>query len=472
MISRTRESAMKQVSGLAAGLSYVTFMYDPVGAMCLVYKRWGLIYALRNFLPFSKPGRLRVLALGPECNRQVLGNPDVFHSIPLSIPGPRDSAQRRISKGLTALNGEVHQLERRLAIPLFHKRAVEDYSRSMVRIADEILNTWQIGQCVDMWLLVRELPLRISSGILFGQEGAQQAYEMGQLINSWVSQNFSVLARLFPCNVPGLPYRRMLKSAALMEDQMLIRVKARQSTSVGSADILALLLDAHGEHDDPMLLPHLISQAVTLFGASYETTVNALTWTLFLLAQHPHVMHDVLDELDATLQGAPPVSDQLDRLPYLEAVIKESMRILPPVPYTIRVAREPVELNGLPLKKGDRVILSHYVTHHMPELYAEPEKFRPQRWFEISPSQFEYLPFSAGPRICIGYSFAMAVMKISLSMILQRFRLTVVPGSRIDRLVQVTMRPKFGIPMTIHHQDRQFRSVAVRGNIHEMVKLV
>jgi cytochrome P450 len=155
----------------------------------------------------------------------------------------------------------------------------------------------------------------------------------------------------------------------------------------------------------------------------------------------------------------------------LERVIKESMGILPPVPYTIRAATAPAEIGGYRIPKGSRVICSHFLTHHQPELYPEPEKFRPDRWLAIEPSQYEYMPFSAGPRTCIGANFAMQALKISLSMILQRFRLQVVTGKRIDPVVRVTMRPCRDIPMKIFRQDRQFSRVSVGGTIRDMVEL-
>ena len=290
------------------------------------------------------------------------------------------------------------------------------------------------------------------------------------MIQEWVALNFSLLAWLIPVKLPGLPYCRLHNHAERLERELLRIISEKRAAATCGSDVLSLLTRAQRD-GAPISDAELVSQATILFAASYETTVNALTWTLFLLAQHPSIMADLLDELDGTLKGGPPTSDQLDHLPLLEAVIKESMRILPPVPFIARVATRPVELGGLSLRRGDWVACSIYMTHHLPDLYLEPEQFRPGRWFEINPTPYEYLPFGAGPYSCIGYNFATSVIKIALTMILQRFRLTVVPGVRIDRLVQVTMRPKYGLPMVLHRQDRQFQAVRVRGNIHDMVRL-
>jgi cytochrome P450 len=231
------------------------------------------------------------------------------------------------------------------------------------------------------------------------------------------------------------------------------------------------LVAANREGNAWMSDEDLIGQVTIAFAASYETTANALTWTLFLLAQHPQIANDLLDEIEAVFGGAPPTPATLARAPLLEAVVKESLRILPPVPYTIRVARRRTPIGRFTVLRGDRVILSHYVTHHLPELYANPERFLPERWLAGRWGPYEYLPFSAGPRLCIGYSFAMQALKLSTAMILQRFRLAVVPGTRIDRSVRVTMSPSRGLPMTLHPPDRAFAKAFVRGNVREMVEL-
>ena len=166
-----------------------------------------------------------------------------------------------------------------------------------------------------------------------------------------------------------------------------------------------------------------------------------------------------MDELDRVLGGRPPSRDQLPQLSFLDRVIKESMRILPPVPFTIRAADEDqIPMGSLTLNHGARVICSHFLTHHLAEIYPEPELFRPDRWREIDPTQYEYMPFSAGPRACVGAMFAIQVLKISLAIMLQKFRFTVVRGARIDRVVRITMNPRHGMPMLLTKTIAVFRA--------------
>jgi cytochrome P450 len=230
-------------------------------------------------------------------------------------------------------------------------------------------------------------------------------------------------------------------------------------------------MEARDDENHGMTDTELVGQTAILFMASFETTASALTWTLFLLAQHPAVMHRLMDELDAVLSGNPPNEEQLQRLPFLGWVIQESMRVLAPVPYTVRASTRYANIGPHRVPTGARVICSHYLTHHLPDLYPEPERFRPERWQEIEPNQYEYMPFSAGPRMCIGAMFATQLLKISLAMMLQRFRFAVVPGTRIDRVVRITMQPRHRLPMSILKNDRKFVATQVHGQIREMVSL-
>lgn len=462
------------IRGLNACRWYAKFFYDPIACIRDSYRTHGLLAAVGNIVPFSKSERLYALAIGPEFNRQILGNPALF--CPSGPPrrwgsGRDDSALHRLSYGLTRMTGPKHQQQRRLVMPPFQKKAMDRYCHTIASAMDQLLDDWDTKHTIDMWPRIQALSMNISSRTLFDLENPKAAYALGQMIQDWLTLNYSTGVLVFPVDAPYTPYRRLLKYAERIEREILRMIEKKRTGAAGGHDVLSLLARSRDESNDQMTEAELVGQTTILFGASYETVSSALTWTVFLLAQHPGVMADLVDELHGMLHGGPPTSEQLDKLPLLEAAIKESMRILPPIPFTARKATGPVELGGLQFKRGDRVILGHYMTHHLPVPYANPEEFQPQRWCEIDPDSYAYVPFSAGPRMCIGYNFAMTALKISLSMILQRFRLTVMPGARIDRNVQVSMRPKHGMPMTLHRQDRQFRAVPVTGNIHDMVLL-
>jgi cytochrome P450 len=460
---------MKPVTGLAAARQYMDFYYDPIGCVRRVYDRYGPVMVLGP-AAFRQPRELFVFAIGPEFNRQVLGDPTTFRPSGLLLPGPKNSAQRRVRHGLTRMTGPEHRRQRQLVMPPFQKKAVQSYCDLMVEIVDSVIREWRPDERRDIYEDMRVLTLRIASSVLFSRDPAE-ALPIGGLIEEWVMITFSPLVWSAPFNLPGTPYRHMLHHAERIEEMILAMIAKRRANPSERTDVLSILMEARDEQGRGMTDVELVGQTAILFLAAFETATSSLTWTLFLLAQHPTIANQLIDELDAVLNGNPPTNEQLARLSFLQCVVKESMRILPAVGYTVRTAQKEVTIGSETVPRGTKVVCSHYVTHHLPELYPDPEKFFPERWRTIDPNQYEYLPFSAGPRMCIGGMFAMQLIKISIAMMLQRFRFTVVPGIRIDRTSRITMNPTKGLPMMVCPNDRKFTASEVRGQIREMVKL-
>jgi cytochrome P450 len=449
----------------------VRFFRDPLGYLREGYGRHGPIHLVGAPLPPLPPRRRYVFALGPRFNREVLSDPVTFRTTGQTLPGPKGSAQRRLRYGLTRSQGEAHERQRELVLPLFQRAAVDRACPSMVAVADELLGRWRPGQAVDMHHEMKWVSLRLSSDILFGRDDPARALHLGEMIGEWVERNFDPAVWLLLLDVPGTPYHALLRHAERLEAEIRDLLERRRRADAPGGDAFSLLVRAHAEGHAWMADRDLVGQATILFAASYETTENALAWTLFLLAQHPELTEEIAEEIARELGAAAPAPAALARLPLLDAAIRESMRILPPVPYTIRSVEADVELGGARLRRGDRVVLSHYVTHHLPELYPEPERFWPQRWLELRRTPYEYLPFSAGPRLCIGFSFATAALKVVVARILQRFRFALEPGTRIDPWVKVTLAPRQGLPMTLHAPGAKLAAQPVRGRILDLVDL-
>jgi cytochrome P450 len=466
-VGPTPDSPLVHLRGIRTVWWLSKFIRDPVGCICDAY-RLAQLCVSDHPLPWGRKHK-NVFAFGPDFNRAVLGDTATFHTTAQIAGGPSDSPMRRVRHGLTAMNGDEHRQQRQLVMPLFAKSAVDGYWDAGVRMTESLLKEWPADGAIDVWVQMRRLTLRTSSHILYGREDQATAEAIGEMIYDLLEHTFSPFVSVLPINLPGTPYRRLQRAASRLEETLWATIERRRKTPTDRPDVLDMLSQAHaaGHMSDAALL----GQATILFGASYETQANAMTWTLFLLAQHPGIARQLLDELTGELHGSPPTIEQLERLPFLDAVIKESMRILPTVPYTVRSVSTPTELGGVALTPGDRVVCSHYVTHHMPEIYADPAQFNPHRWFTIKPSSYEYFPFSAGQRVCIGRYMALMLMKVSLAMIMQRCRLFMLPGTSVNRSVQVTMGPKGGMTMRCVPQDGCFASSAVRGNIHEMVDL-
>jgi cytochrome P450 len=194
---------------------------------------------------------------------------------------------------------------------------------------------------------------------------------------------------------------------------------------------------------------------MTLFLAGHETVAHALAWTWYLLAQHPEVLAKVQQEVDTVLAGRTATMDDLPQLVYLERVVTESMRLCPPVWAIDRRAICDTDIRGVRIPTGARVIMSQYVVHHDPRFYPEPERFDPDRWTpeaQATRPKFAYFPFGGGPRLCIGEAFAWTESILLLATLSQTWEAHLTPGARIEFHPAVTLRPRYGVSMTLHRR--------------------
>jgi cytochrome P450 len=463
--SNSQSMSPSIVTGLATWPWYLRYLRDPLGCVIQIQRYFGDLCVLDRPLPIAGPKRALVFASGPSYNKLILGDPELFRTGGQGIPGPRNSTQRKLRFGLTRMQPPKHRPQRQLLMPTVLKSAVETYLPAMKAIIAAELEQWQAGASINMDREMRNVTMRIAGETLFGERDTARSVQFGSMVSEWLRLNYTIGATYCPINWPGTAYHALLKHADELGVVIRDMIRRRRKEGTGGRDMLSTLIQACDEGKAQVTEDDLLGQTAILFAASFETTATSLGWILFLLAQHPAAALKLLHELTEA------AGSELEHLPFLDAVIKESMRILPPVALTLRAVTRRTDVMGFPLKKGDRVVCSHYLTHRIPELYPNPNRFEPERWFQIKPGPYDYIPFSAGPRQCIGPVFATAVMKQVLAAVLPRFRFTVQPESRIDRAFRVTMIPRYGLPMTLHKQDGKFQSVPVRGNIHEMVDL-
>ncbi|MEP0911714.1 cytochrome P450 [Leptolyngbya sp. GB1-A1] len=470
---------------LGSTFNSLRFARDSIGYSRQLFRDYGTLVALsrnggtRIYSPRTHcPGT--VFAYGPDLVRQVATQHDVYYKYPLTGPlyrfrntSERTKPLQHFLAGLFGVNEDHHLQQRKLMMPAFHRQRLETYASDMITITENELNRMQPGQVHEIADWMRQLTLRIATKSLFEEDiGTDRG--AGQIIYDALHLQGSLLPQLFPLDVPGSPWWQYLNRVAQYEAKMGALIKAKQQRGGDEPDVLSMLIQVRDEESGSRLSEaELLGHVGVIFVAGHETSANALTWTLFLLSQHPQILGDLVDELDSVLHGSAPSLEQLQQLPLLERVIKESMRILPPVPWNGRVTAKPTELGGYALPEGTEVLVSIYQTHQMPDLYPDPASFNPDRWTTITPTAYEYNPFSAGPRICIGAGFAMMEIKIILAMLLQRYRLQFVPRRSIERSGVIVMAPKYGLPMIVQAQDRQFYQGVggVRGDIREMVNL-
>lgn len=445
--------------------SLLDFPDDPVACLRKLHSRHGNVCALED------QGQRIYFIFGPEYNHKVLSDGQNFHSQFFAIRGGRKSAQRRVSSGLLSMNGEQHKRNRRLVMDAFMKKAILNYLPAIETEVEAMLADWVPGTERDISRDMTDFMLRLTSSILFGIEDIDMAYRIGKKIDHWVHMNHELGMGAFVADVSiANGYSDLLTFAEELESEILTMINKRKASPSGN-DALSILLQARDE-EGRISDEELVGQAALMFAAAHMTTAHSLVWTLFLLAQHPTVMSQLHRELTTHLDGEFPSFEKTEQLSFTERTVKESMRILPASSYSQRVAAAPVELGPFNLVPGSGIIFSQFITHHMPQIYHDPDAFIPDRWLRINPSPYEYLPFGAGPRMCLGAPLAMLIMKTTVPTILRRFKVTVVPNSEVStRVISTMLGPTTPVMMRIDRQDGRFESQPVRGNIHDLVDL-
>jgi cytochrome P450 len=410
----------------------------------------------------------------PEYTRTVLTDTTTYHNgeadkLPFKVP--KDSAFSRLAKTMNTINGEKHRQQRKLIMPAFHRKRVETYRDDMVALIEGKLKEWQSVKTLDFLKEMKQLTMAVAVKTLLGLDPVKEGDRTRNLVERWIFAGSSPLGLLLPFNIPGLPFYNSLKLAGEVEAEFknIIARKRRENNDDNSA--LAMMQQAHDEDGTRLTDEELVSQTLALFVAGHETTATALTWTLFLLSQHPEVYRELVQELESKLGGSAPTVEQVNQLPYLEKVINESMRILSPFLWGFRLTTEATEIGEYQIPKNEIVAFAPALVHHDSRIYNEPKRFIPSRWDSINPTPYEYLPFSSGSRMCIGATFALMEMKLVLAMILQKYRFALVPESKIERTGFILGYPKYGLPLEVYKQDYYFVKNSARGNFSDVVTI-
>jgi cytochrome P450 len=451
------------------------FARDPLMGTRRAFDAFGPFVILADALPPIRPRRAAllgvplVLTAGAAFHRELLSAPERWRGVSLLPGGPRGSAARRMSAGLTRLTGERHAHYRKLLLLPLRKSGVEAMTQTMAEIADAQTAAWPLDTVVDLWDCGRQLMRAFAVELLFGGD-TEPSRAIADLVSSLMERKWDWAATAFPINLPITAYGRIVRDAEVLQAKLLQWVAGKRgSTDEGDlASIVVNAPDADGNLPDDAAV---VGQLASLFAAAAEASHSALIWSLLLLTQHPRVAADLLDELHGKLGAAsPPLAGEAD-LPYLDAVAKEAMRVLPPVPVQIRVAQDDTTIAGHPVPKGTRVMLNTFLTNRADDLYPAPDAFRPERWSTIAPSAFEFPVFSAGPHGCPGYWFGLSAVKIALAAIVTRYRIELPADARVDYRVQPTLRPRAGLRAVLRREDGSRRAARpIAGSIRNLIK--
>jgi len=446
--------------------SLLDFPDDPIACMRRLHAVHGSVAAL------EQDGQRLHFVFSPELNHEVLTNTQVYHSRFFAVRGPRQSPQRRLTSGLLSVNGSDHKRQRRMVMQAFLKKAIQSYLPMIQQLTEEMLAHWRIGETRDLSRDMTDFMLRLTSSLLFGMDNPELAYQIGRMIDQWVQLNHELGIGVFVSSPEmTLRYQELLNFAGELETEIAGMIQRHRHDGAGGQNVLSMILQAHDE-EGSLSPDELVGQAALIFGAAHLTTAHSLTWTLFLLAQHPAARSAVEQELREQLDGGFPSLDAVEQLTQTEWAIKESMRVLPASAYSQRMTNEPTTLGTLELPRGSGVIFSQFMTHHLAELYPHPESYLPERWRNLNPSPYAYLPFGAGPRMCLGAPLAMTILKTVIPTILQRFQLSLVPGSEITAKVISTMLSPCGpVWMELREPGTVAETQPVTGNIGTLVDL-
>ena len=360
-----------------------------------------------------------------------------------------------IGEGLLTSEGLSWRRQRRLIQPAFHRSKLETLASVIVEETEAVSARWAGRAATQEPLNVAAemtgLALRAVSRALLGSDIRKETHKISEaqtFLNRYVDFRMGGFIHLSP-HVPTPRNLRFKRALADLDSVVYGIIDKRMGRNDVGDDLLGMLLEARDEQTgEAMTRRQLRDEVATILLAGHETTANALSWTCYLLAHDKRAEYNLHQELDGTLRGRAPAFADLDDLPYTRAVFEEALRLYPPAWV---ISRKPVEddvVGGYRIPAGSTVLLSPYVTHRHPRLWANPEAFDPERFYQASARDrpaYAYFPFGGGPRKCIGNGFAMMEARLVLATLAQRYRLRLVQDRPVEIEPLVTLRPKYGI---------------------------
>jgi len=360
---------------------------------------------------------------------------------------------------------DSHKVQRKLVQPGFHFRRIEGYAQTMADYSQRYLEDWGDSGTRDISDDMFRLTMYIVSKTLFDtdmEDLSNDSNQIGLAIHEFQRIADSRFNQVFqsPDWLPTPRNLKIKKIRAVLNETMRTMISKRtdeQGNISERGDLLSMLLNAEYEDGSKMSEKQLLDELVTLFIAGHETTSNALTWTFYLIAKHPEIQEKLHAELDQVLDDSSPSFGDLDALTYTEMVIKESMRILPPV-WTLncRQANEEMVLGNYHIPKDKVFFIAPAANHFNPKYFKDPERFDPERFSaenEKKLPRYAYIPFGGGPRVCIGNSFAMMEAKLILATFAQQYKISLDPAQTIDPQPQITLSNKGG--MSVNYTKRK-----------------
>jgi cytochrome P450 len=452
------------------------FIRDPINTLSTIAREYGEISYFK---------------LGPE-HVYLINNPDYIEKVLIYDhhnfkKGKRlQTAKAVLGEGLVTSEGDFHNHQRRLIQPIFHPKQIMIYSNIMTDYAIRMHNRWKDGSTVDISEEMMRLTLGIICKSVLNYDVESEAQEVGKAlttVRNYSKRLQSPIGQVLN-KIPILPAPKRAREAREKLDSLvygLISDRRQQEESGNEMrydDLLSRLMQAqesntanHVSNNDisststfpiptsagKMSDKQVRDEVMTIFIAGHETTSNALTWTFYLLSQYPNVERKLYDEIELVLENRIPTADDIPKLRYTEMVLRESMRIYPPVWTMGRHVENDYSVGEYTIPAGSSILMCQYVMHHDPRYYEKPEEFNPDRWtddFKTRLPRFSYFPFGGGIRGCIGEPFAWMEGVLIIATIAQEWSMHLVPSQRIKLDPAITLRSKYGMKMKLSQRRK------------------
>jgi cytochrome P450 len=429
------------------------FLLDPLPLLLDAYERYGPVFTLRILHGNA------VFMLGPEANHHML----VSHAHNFRWrDGPMGDLSALLGDGLLTIDGEFHRRSRQAMLPAFHRDRIAAASETIVVEASAAVAPLRPGDTLDLYDWTRRLALRIALRALFGfdegrvrREGADMAHEFEVGLGFYGRDYLLQTLR-----GPGTPFARMQRARRRLDAVIFGEIDRRRRTGERGDDLLSLLLDVHDDDGVHLDDQHVRDEVMTLLFAGHDTTTSTVTFLFHELARNPRA-HDALQrESDAVLDARAPGAADLTgtALPQLEMAIDETLRKFPAAWIGPRRSVEPFAFAGQTVPGGVPVNYSSWASHHLPDVFDDPDAFRPERFTPGAKAALPkgaYVPFGGGSRTCIGMRFGQAEVRAIASLLMARFRVELRPGYELRVRQTPTIGPRDGLPVTLRPRDER-----------------
>ncbi|MEO1432257.1 MAG: cytochrome P450 [Cyanobacteria bacterium J06632_19] len=394
------------------------------------YQKYGSIFKTSIF------GNPTIIMIGSEANRFLFTNDNKY----FSNQWPPSTRILLGPASVSVQRGSIHQKRRKILSQAFQPRALSEYTSTMEEILQSYFEQWEKMGTLTWYPEIRKYTFDVACKLLVGTDVADNN-NFVELFEAWVGGLFTL-----PLNLPWTNFGKALRCRKLLLEQIEEIVLQRQQQPASNKDALGMLLQATDDDGNSLSVEEIKDQVLTLLFAGHETLTSAIASMCLLLAQHPDVLAKVRAEQQQLGFSQPLTTENLKQMTYLDQVIKEVLRLIPPVGGGFRQVIEPCEFNGYSIPKGWSVLYNVPKTNQDSSVYTEPSEFDPERFApsraEDKSKPFAHIPFGGGVRECIGKEFAKLEMKLFAALLVREYEWELLPGQNLNIIPAPTPYPK------------------------------